>query len=199
MVLPFSIKEIQSHLGLFQFFKGLIDKYALIAAPLSAVTSTEHPWRSHQLSGDLPKEAGDAWYKLRNIISSRPVIAFPDFSLPFQLFVDASVGKPHSDPPIRGGVGAILTQVQKGVTRPVGYFSRQFRDSKSRYNAYNAELCGLVAALDHFMTDATLKNIPQRNPRPRGVITRILTIPDIHKPWRPIQTLGNSINKSVAD
>ena len=152
MVLPTTIKEIQSHLGLFQFFSELIDKYALIAGPLSSVTSPEHPWRSYKLSGDLPQDAIDSWYKLRNIIASRPVIAFPDFSLPFQLFVDASVGKPHADPPIRGGVGAILTQVQHGVTRAIGYFSRQFRDSESRYNAYNAELCGLVAALDHFMT-----------------------------------------------
>ena len=152
MVPPTTIKEIQSHLGLFQFFAHLMDKYALIAGPLSAVTSPDHPWRSYKLSGELPREASEAWYKLRNIIASKPVIAFPDFSLPFQIFVDACVGKPHNDPPIRGGVGAILTQVQKGVTRAIGYFSRQFRDSESRYNAYNAELCGLVAALDHFMT-----------------------------------------------
>ena len=152
MVLPTTIKEIQSHLGLFQFFAHLMDKYALIAGPLSAVTSPDHPWRSYKLSGELPKEASDAWYKLRGMIASKPVIAFPDFSLPFQIFVDACVGKPHNDPPIRGGAGAILTQVQNGVTRAIGYFSRQFRDSESRYNAYNAELCGLVAALDHFMT-----------------------------------------------
>ena len=152
MALPTTIKEIQSHLGLFQFFAEVIDKYALIAGPLSAVTSPDHPWRSKILSGDLPKEASDAWYKLRDIIASRPVIAFPDFSLPFQMFVDASAGKPHNDPPIRGGIGAILTQVQNGVTRAMGYFSRQFRDSESRYNAYNAELCGLVAGLEHFMT-----------------------------------------------
>ena len=152
MILPKTIKEIQSHLGLFQFFADLIDNYALLAGPLSAVTSPEHPWKSQVLSGDLPQEAQDAWYKLRNIIASRPIIAFPDFSLPFQMFVDASVGKPHATPPIRGGIGAILTQVQNGVTRAIGYFSRQFRDSESRYNAYNAELCGLVAGLDHFMT-----------------------------------------------
>ena len=152
MTLPRTIKEIQSHLGLFQFFASLIDNYALIAGPLSAVTSPDHPWRSYSLSGDLPEEAQEAWYKLRNIIASRPVLAFADFSLPFQMFVDASVGKPHAEPPIRGGIGAILTQVQDGITRPIGYFSRQFKDSESRYNAFNAELCGLVAGLDYFMT-----------------------------------------------
>ena len=102
MVLPKTIKEIQSHLGLFQFFADLIDNYALIAGPLSAITSPDHPWRSLILSGNLPQEAQDSWYKLRSIIASRPVVAFPDFSLPFQMFVDASVGKPHADPPIRG-------------------------------------------------------------------------------------------------
>ncbi len=152
MILPTTIKEIQSHLGLFQFFSDVIDNYALIAGPLSAVTSAGHPWRSYKLSGNLPQEAIDSWYKLREIIASRPVIAFPDFSLPFQIFVDASVGKPHANPPIRGGVGAILTQVQNGITKAIGYFSRQFRDSESRYNAYNAELCGLVAGIEHFMT-----------------------------------------------
>jgi hypothetical protein len=124
----------------------------LIAGPLSNVTSPDHPWRSFLISGDLPEDAQDAWFKLRNIIASRPVLAFADFSLPFQMFVDASVGKPHATPPIRGGMGAILTQVQDGLTKPIGYFSRQFKDSESRYNAYNAELCGLVAGLEHFMS-----------------------------------------------
>ena len=150
MVPPKTIKEVQSHLGLFQFFCELIQDYALIAAPLGKVTSPDHPWRGERLSGPLPKEAMDAWKKLIQIISSRPAIAFPDFTLPFQLHVDASVGQEHHNPPIRGGVGAILTQIQDGITRPIGYFSRQFRESECKYNAYNAELAGIVASLNHF-------------------------------------------------
>jgi hypothetical protein len=88
---PKTIKEVQSHLGLFQFFSDLIEDYALVAAPLGAVTSPNHPWRGKKLSGPLPDEALKAWKKLIRIISSRPAIAFPDFSLPFQLHVDASV------------------------------------------------------------------------------------------------------------
>ena len=40
---PKTIKEVQSHLGLFQFFSELIQNYALVAAPLGAVTSPSHP------------------------------------------------------------------------------------------------------------------------------------------------------------
>ena len=44
MILPTTIKEIQSYLGLFQFFSELIDNYAIIAGPLSNMTSPDHPW-----------------------------------------------------------------------------------------------------------------------------------------------------------
>ena len=115
------------------------------------MTSPSHPWRGFKLSGPLPLDAQNAWYRLRDIIASRTVIAFPDFSIPLQLHVDASVGHPNRTPRVRGGVGAILTQVQEGITRPIGYFSRQFRDSENRYNAYNAELTGIVASLNHFI------------------------------------------------
>ena len=40
---PKTIKGVQSHLGLFQFFFELIEDYALVAAPLGAVTSPSHP------------------------------------------------------------------------------------------------------------------------------------------------------------
>ena len=110
--------------------------------PWNEIKSQEmHSWSSG---------INEAWKKLIKIISSRPAIAFPDFSLPFQLHTDASVGQEHHNPPIRGGLGAILTQVQDGITRPIGYFSRQFRESECKYNAYNAELIGIVASLNHF-------------------------------------------------
>ena len=70
MTLLTTIKEVQSHLGLFQFFCELIENYALIAAPLVAVTSLSHPWRSLKVSGPLPQDAQDAWRKLIEIISS---------------------------------------------------------------------------------------------------------------------------------
>ena len=150
MVPPRTIKEVKSHLGLFQFFSELIKDYTLISEPLGAITGPDNHWRGEKLSGPLPTEAVDAWKKIIKIISSRPAISFPDFSLPFQLHVDASVGQEHITPPIKGGIGAILTQIQEGVTRPIGYYSRQFRDSECKYNAYNAELTGIVAALEHF-------------------------------------------------
>ena len=81
--LPRTVKEVQSHLGLFQFFCELIDKYALIAVPFSAVSSRSHSWRGFTLSGPLPDDAQDAGYRLRDIIASRLVITFPDFSIPF--------------------------------------------------------------------------------------------------------------------
>ena len=150
MIPPKTIKEVQSHLGLFQFFCELIKDYALIAAPLGAVTSPHNHWRGERLSGPLPSGALNAWKKLIDIISSRPAISFPDFNIPFQLHVETYVGQEHHNPPIRGGLSATLTQIQDGTTRPIGYYSRQFRESECKYNAYNAELAGIVSGLKHF-------------------------------------------------
>ena len=97
-----------------------------------------------------PTETVEAWKILMHIASSRPAIALPEFGLPFQLHVDASVGQEHHDPTVKEGIGAILTQIQDGITRPVGYFSRQFGESERKHNAHNAELAGIVASLNHF-------------------------------------------------
>ena len=104
----------------------------------------------YDASKSLPTETVEAWKTLIHITSSRPAIALPDFGLPFQLHIDVSVGQEHHDPTVREGIGAILTQIQDGVTRPIGYFSRQFGESERKHNAYNAELASIVASLNHF-------------------------------------------------
>ena len=47
------------------------------------------------------------------------------------MFADAKAGNATD----RGGIAAVLTQIQNSVTRPISYFSRQLRDSEQRYSA----------------------------------------------------------------
>ena len=44
----------------------------------------------------------------------------------------------------------MLTQNFEGVTKPIGYFSRRMRDSELRYSAFNAEMCSVVNAMEHW-------------------------------------------------
>ena len=82
---PATVKEIQSHLGLFTFFSHLVERFAWIAAPLIALTSQNSPWKSVKRSGPLPQPAMDAWLLLRQAICSDHCLAYPDYSKGFLL------------------------------------------------------------------------------------------------------------------
>ena len=147
---PETIKQLQSHLGLFQYFAHLVDRYAIVAAPLNYLTSSKSNWRGTKRSGPMPENAMKAWLQIRHILTQRPTIAWPRTDLPFTMFCDASVGKPNSNPPTKGGISAILCQTVNNITRPVAYFSRQMRDSETKYCAFSAEQLSITAACTHF-------------------------------------------------
>ena len=79
--------------------------------------------------------------KVKDILSSRPVLQAPDFSKPFTMAVDAS----------QVGVGAVLLQPDKDqVQRPISYFSKKFTPAQRNYSVIEQELLAIILALQHF-------------------------------------------------
>jgi hypothetical protein len=68
---------------------------------------------------DWNKECQDSFEKLKEKLYNTPVLAFPDFKEPFILTVDAS----------SIGLGAVLSQVQEGIERPISFASRQLNNA----------------------------------------------------------------------
>jgi hypothetical protein len=64
------------------------------------------------------------------------VLAFPDFKVPFILTTDASTV----------GLGAVLSQVQKGIERPVSFASRQLKKAERAYSASYLETLAVLWA-----------------------------------------------------
>lgn len=62
------------------------------------------------------------------------------------MFCDATFGT--TDNP--SGIGAVLTQNFDGVTKPIGYFSRRLHNHEMRYTIFNAEMCSVEYALQHW-------------------------------------------------
>ena len=77
-----------------------------------------------------------AFDALKLKLCTTPVLAYPNFDLPFILTTDAS----------KVAVAAILSQVQNGLERPVAYESRQLNKAEQAYSASEAELHDLVWA-----------------------------------------------------
>jgi hypothetical protein len=76
---------------------------------------------------------------MKSRLCTTPVLAFPNFELPFILTTDAS----------KVAVAAVLSQVQDGAERPIAYVSRQMNAAERNYLASEAEMLALVWAVKY--------------------------------------------------
>ena len=78
----------------------------------------------------------NAFQNMKDKLCTTPVLAYPNFDLPFIFTTDAS----------KVVVAAILSQVENGVERPAANASRQMNKAEQAYAAFEAELLALLWA-----------------------------------------------------
>ncbi len=82
-----------------------------------------------------------AFQAAKDLLSNAPILAAPNFNLPFMLQVDASYS----------GAGAVLMQEDaQGIEHPVSYFSRKFSKCQLSYSTIEKEALALLWAVQHF-------------------------------------------------
>ena len=123
---PASVKEVQSFLGLCNYFRRFIPKYSEIARPLTDLTA-KNKWHTPLTAAEL-----DAFHKLKHTLVSPPVLAIPQFDKPFEVYTDAS----------EFACGAVL--IQEG--RHVAYMSKKFTPAEQNYPTHDRECLGIVSA-----------------------------------------------------
>lgn len=94
---PTNMKELYTAIGMFGSYRAFIYRFALIAAPLTSITTGNKfrrqdgtltkEWQSKPITWGEPQKK--AYRELKALIASPPVLAFPDFSLRFYLYIDA--------------------------------------------------------------------------------------------------------------
>ena len=131
---PTDIKSLRSFLGLASYYRRFVPGFSKVAEPLHALTKkdTLFIWGPDcQLSFE----------KLKQLLMTSLVLAFPDFSQRFILETDAS----------GAGLGAVLAQEQSdGTTRPVAYASWSLLKHERNYGITELEGLGVVWAVKHF-------------------------------------------------
>ena len=130
---PQNVKDVRAFLGLSSFYRRLVPNFADIAKPLTTLTRKDQKfvWGPSQQQ---------AFQSMKDKLCTTPVLAYPNFKLPFILATDAS----------GVGVAAILSQVQNGQERVIAYASRQLNSAEQAYSASEAEMLALVWATKHF-------------------------------------------------
>ena len=122
-------------LGFANFYRRFILGFSRVAAPLSVLTSTLHPF-------SWSPEAEAAFSELKTLFTMAPVLIFPDPGRQFIIEVDAS----------DIGIRAVLSQRTEGdqLIHPVAFLSRRFTPAERNYDVGNRELLAVHVALEEW-------------------------------------------------
>ena len=132
--IPSNATEVRSFLGMANFCARFIPNFADMAEPLRQLThkNAVFGWR---------KEHTVAFDRIKELLTSTPVIAYFDVEKDTSLIVDAS--------PI--GISAILTQSSANETpRVIAYASRALTPVERRYSQTEREALSIVWGVEHF-------------------------------------------------
>ena len=138
---PTTQKELLSTLGLFSYYRRHVEGFSKIAAPLFDLTSR----RTNSLYPDVKNSWGErqeiAFQELKHRLCNAPILAFPNWKLPFILSTDSS----------NTGMGSILSQKDEtGKEYVIAYASRRLTPSETRFSTIELEMGAIMAGISQF-------------------------------------------------
>jgi len=129
--------DIQSFLGLMNYFRDFIPLFASVSAPLDRLRHVD------KLDDLWTDDCQNAMNSLRALLYHAPILQFADRDLPYFVATDASAF----------AIGATLYQQAPGDNAPKRYLSfasRALTSSERNYAANMREMLGIVFALRRF-------------------------------------------------
>ena len=131
---PSNVKQLQSFLGLVNYYRNFVPNASSILAPLYQLLhkNTKWQWASeHDISFD----------SIKRVLCSDQVLAHFNSNFKIILTVDASPS----------GLGAILSQVDEHkIERPVSFASRTLNSAEKRYSQIQKEATAIIFGVRRF-------------------------------------------------
>ncbi len=131
---PKSVENVRSFLGLAGYYRAFVKNFASTASPLTCLLKKDVPF----LWNDAQQHS---FTTLKDTLTHAPILAFPDYKLPFTICMYASAL----------GISAVLMQTEEGK-RPhaIAYTSRVLTSAESKSSITHLEALAVVWALQHF-------------------------------------------------
>lgn len=141
---PRTVGDVRKLTGFLGYYRSYIQDFSQIARPIYMLLQTKpgkasipsrgrnskHPQLPSKEPVDWGTEHQKALEQLVDLLKNPPILAYPDFSLPFTLHTDAS----------DQGLGAVLYQRQNGKLRVIGFGSRTLSQSERNYHLHSGKL-----------------------------------------------------------
>ncbi|KAL4308538.1 hypothetical protein GQ457_01G018810 [Hibiscus cannabinus] len=130
---PTTIKGIRSFLGHASFYRRFIENF-------SKITKTLCSFLEQGRQFEFDDACTEAFEVLKKKLVTAPIVAPPDWTLPFELMCDAS----------DYAVGAIPGQRKGKIFHNIYYASKTLNDAQVNYTTIEKELLAVIFAFDKF-------------------------------------------------
>ena len=128
---PRNVKDVRHFIGMVNYYRYMWKRRSHLLAPLSKLTgrNARFEWKEEQQR---------AFEEIKAAVSKEVLLSFPDYSLPFDLYTDASDKQ----------MGAVLMQGKKTLA----FWSRKLNGAQLNYGVGEKEMLSVVEALKEFRT-----------------------------------------------
>lgn len=140
---PENVKELRTFLGFAGYYRRFVQGFSKTSKPLNDLLGgCSGRKKGRKAKVEIPpwhwgEEQQEAFEALRHCLATPPILAYPNYDLPFILHTDAS-GE---------GLGAVLCQEQDEKVRVIAYASRRVSKAEQRYPAHKLEFLALKWAV----------------------------------------------------
>ena len=125
--IPSNVEQVRSFYGLCSFYRSFVYRFAEIAKPLQEVTKVSKKF-------EWTEECQEAFETLKVKLTSKPILAYPDFDNEFTVYTDAS----------NYALGVVLAQKQGDKEHVISYASRVMNSAERRYTISQKEALAVV-------------------------------------------------------
>ena len=127
---PQTVYDVRSVLGFVGYYRRFIRYFSKISKPIREVIiglENQSKRVAKKTLINWSEAAQSAFEVLKELCVNAPILAFPDYKLPFILHTDSSTE----------GLGAVLYQKQEDKLRVIAYASRSVTKTESNYPTHS--------------------------------------------------------------
>ena len=131
---PTNVRDLRGFLGLASYYRRFIQGFSRKAAPMYQLLRKGVPY-------EWTDQQQKAFESLKRLLTTAPILRYPDFDRPFILHTDASTT----------GLGAVLAQKDdEGLEYVIAYASRSLNKAERNYSVTELECLAAVWAVKTF-------------------------------------------------